>query len=265
MLGAIAGDIIGSPYEHEPIKTTDFPLFRPTSRFTDDTVLTVAVAEALLRQRDYTRLLEDYYYRYPGVPYGARFHDWASSHDHLPYQSWGNGSAMRVSPVAYAHSDVDAVLGEAKRSAEVTHDHPEGVRGAQATALAIFLARQEVDKPDIRAEIQCRFGYDLTRRVEDIRPDYKCDLSCQHTVPEALICFLDSSDFEDAVRLAVSLGGDADTMACITGSVAEPFYGGIPESIRTETLSRLDERIIAVISEFHIRYGLSNKTAGSDA
>lgn len=171
--------------------------------------------------------------------------------------TWGNGSAMRVSPIAYVCSDTDSVLEEATRSAEVTHNHPEGIRGAQATALAVFLAYQGSEKPVIRAEIEKRFGYDLTRSIKDIRPDYHCDLSCQHTVPEAIICFLESSSFEDAVRLAVSLGGDADTMACITGSIAEPFYGGVPGYIRSETLCRLDERLLAVLREFNRKYGVS--------
>lgn len=265
MLGAIAGDIIGSPYEHAPIKTTSFPLFGPFSRFTDDTVLTIAVADALLHGGDYAQFFVDYYYRYPLLPYGARFHGWANSHEHMPYNSWGNGSAMRVSPVACAYSDVDAVLEEAKRSAEVTHNHPEGVHGAQATALAVLLARQGRPKKEIRKEIQCRFGYALTRRVDDIRPEYQCDLSCQHTVPEAIICFLESSGFEEAIRNAVSLGGDADTMACITGAIAEPFYGGLPGDIYRETISRLDEQILGVLTRFRETYGLSKKPAGGNA
>jgi ADP-ribosylglycohydrolase len=254
MLGAIAGDIIGSAYEHAPIKTTGFPLFQAFSRFTDDTVLTVAVADALLHGGDYDRFLADYYHRYPFVPYGGLFHAWARSNDRRPYNSWGNGSAMRVSPVAYALPDMDSVLREARLSAEVTHNHPEGIRGAQATALAVFLARKGASKREIREAIQGGFGYDLSRHVDDIRPDYQCDLSCQHTVPEAMICFLESSGFEDAVRKAVSLGGDADTMACITGAVAEPFYGGVPEHIRREARLRLDQHLLGVLDRFAAEY-----------
>jgi len=253
ILGAIAGDIIGSPYEHYPIKATDFPLFGSACRFTDDTVLTIAVADALLHDGEYARSMEDYYYRYPMVPYGARFHDWASGHDHKPYNSWGNGSAMRVSPVAYAAQNAESVLAEAQRSAEVTHNHPEGVRGAQATALAVFLARTGHTKEAICDQVQDRFGYDLSQTVAQIRPGYSCDLSCQHTVPQAIVCFLDSSGFEETVRNAVSLGGDADTMACIAGSIAAPFYG-VPDWIRQQVLSLLDEPLLEVTQSFTLRY-----------
>lgn len=255
LLGAIAGDMIGAPYEHQPIKTVDFPLFSPASRFTDDTVLTVAIADALLNGGDYVRSLERYFYRYPTLPYGGGFYDWATSHDHRPYNSWGNGSAMRVSPVAYAATNVASVLAEAERSAQITHNHPEGIKGAQATALAVFLARKQSPKEEIRKEIESRFGYNLSRSLEQIGPGYVCDLSCQHTVPEAFICFFESTSFEDAVRKAVSLGGDADTMACIAGSMAEAFYGGVPRDIEVETLSRLDDGILDTLTRFTQRFG----------
>ena len=255
ILGAIAGDIIGSRFEHSPIKTTDFELFAVGCRFTDDTVLTVAVADALLSGRNYSAVLEGYYYRYPQVPYGARFHDWARGREHLPYFSWGNGSAMRVSPVAYVSLDPDIVLAEAQRSAEVTHNHPEGIRGAQAVALGILLARTGVTKADISKQIEARFGYDLSKSVADIRPHYVCDLSCQHSVPEAFACFLDSKDFESAVRNAVSLGGDADTIACISGSLAAAFYGGVPAWLEQRVEHYLDGFLMAVARSFIGRFG----------
>ena len=254
MLGAITGDIIGSVYEHYPIKTKDFELYAPHCRFTDDTALTVAVADALLKDRNYSRSLERFYYHYPRVPYGARFHDWASSHDQLPYNSWGNGSAMRVSPVAYCFDSLEEVLEEAKQSAEVTHNHPEGIKGAQAVAAAILWARKGRDKNFIKEEVCRRFDYDLSRSLDVIRPVYTCDLSCQHTVPEAIICFLESDSFEDCIRNAVSLGGDADTMACIAGSIAEAFYG-IPDYFIEKSMSYLDERIIYILQKFSESYG----------
>lgn len=250
MLGAIAGDIIGSPYEHDPIKTTKFPLFRPSSRFTDDSVLTSAIASKLLFGGDYTDALERFYYHYPLLPYGAKFLEWASSINHQPYGSWGNGSAMRVSPVPYFCSSVEEVLKESKRSAEPTHDHPEGIRGAQAVALSIYLALEKESKVNIRDAVARQFGFDLKKRVDAIRPSYSCDFSCQNTVPQAIVCFIESDDFESAIRLAVSLGGDSDTMACITGSIAEAFYGGVPQYIRKPVLERLDNRLRAILEEF---------------
>lgn len=183
MIGAIAGDIIGSVFEHEPIMTKNFKLFGAGCRFTDDTVLTIAIADALLKGISFTKSMEKFYYFYPMVPYGARFHEWASSHDHKPYNSWGNGSAMRVSPVVYISTNVESVLNNARASAEVTHNHPEGIKGAQATALSIWLAKQGLDKETIKSEISSRFNYDLDKKLSVIRPDYQCDLSCQHTVP----------------------------------------------------------------------------------
>ena len=255
MMGAIAGDIIGSVYEHSPVKTVDFDLFPFGSTFTDDTVLTAAVADALLRGRDYADAFEDFYYKYPNVPYGARFHDWARAREHAPYNSWGNGSAMRVSPIAHARDDLEEVVREAARSAAVTHDHEEGVRGAEAVAASVFLAWTGGSKADVRDLVSGRFGYDLSRPLDEIRPEYVCDLSCRNTVPQAVECFLESESFESCVRNAVSLGGDADTMACIAGSIAEPFYGGVPEAIRTRVTARLDERLATLILDFSRRYG----------
>ncbi len=232
MIGAIAGDIIGSVYEARPIKTKDFPLFHPQGRFTDDTVLTVAVAEAILSGRPYQETIREYGRRYPRAGYGASFMDWLLAENPLPYGSFGNGSAMRVSPVGFAFASEAEVLRESRKTAEITHNHPEGIKGAEATALAVFLARTGRSKRDIRARIASQFGYNLDRTVDEIRPGYSFDVSCQGTVPEAVIAFLESDSYEDAVRNAVSLGGDSDTLACITGGIAEAFYGGIPDEIR---------------------------------
>lgn len=253
MMGAIAGDIIGSVYEHHPIKTTDFPLFQPRSRFTDDSVLTVAVADAILNGQPYRDAVLAWGRRYPNAGYGSTFIRWLQTDDPVPYHSWGNGSAMRVGPVGWAFDTEDEVLYQAKRSAEITHNHPEGIKGAQATALAVYLARTGAAKATIRERIEAEFGYDLARTVESIRPAYRFDVSCQGTVPEALIAFLDTEFYEDAVRAAVSLGGDADTLACIAGAVAEAFYGGVPDSIRAEVRARLTPELWAVVEAFERR------------
>ena len=254
MLGAIAGDIIGSVYEWDNIKTKQFPLFRPESRFTDDTVLTVAIADAILNQVDYTASLKQYHQWFPNAGYGRTFKDWAGSSRREPYNSWGNGSAMRVSPVGYAFDNLEQVLQEAKHSAEVTHNHPEGIKGAQATAAAIFLARTEQSKSEIKTYIESMFAYDLSQELDAIRPAYRFDVSCQGSVPQAITAFLESTDFEDAIRNAISLGGDSDTIACIAGSIAEAFYGGVPDTITRETMARLDQRLIDVVEAFTTRY-----------
>jgi ADP-ribosylglycohydrolase len=265
MLGAIAGDIIGSVYEGKKhwlaARAADFqPLFSPRARFTDDTVLTLAVADALLHGSDLAGLLKDYYSRYPGAGFGDEFKRWAASDDFEPYGSWGNGSAMRVSPVAWAFGTLEEVLHRAKESARVTHSHPEGIKGAQATAAAIFLARSGAQKWELRDEVEWRFHHDLSFALDDIRPAYTFDSSCQGTVPQAIVAFLESSDFESAVRLAVSLGGDCDTLACITGSIAAAFYG-IPRPIRQQALIRLDEPLKEVVTEFESRYPEAAKSA----
>jgi ADP-ribosylglycohydrolase len=232
MIGAIAGDIIGSVYEHRPIKTKDFPLVDPRCRFTDDTVLTLAIADAILSGRAYLDSVREIGQRYPNAGYGGTFIQWLYSRDPRPYNSWGNGSAMRVSPVGFAFSSEDEVLEHAKMTAEISHNHPEGIKGAQAVALAVFFARTGAGKEEIRTRITDLFAYDLDRTVDDIRPGYFFDVSCRGTVPEAIISFLDSSSYEDAVRNAVSLGGDSDTLACITGGIAEAFYGTVPKEMQ---------------------------------
>ena len=268
MFGAIAGDVIGSAYEWNRVKTEDFPLFTETSGFTDDSVLTAATAEALLvclapdgpgveaLEQAYTGHFRAYGKRYPNAGYGGRFAQWLASEPPRPYRSFGNGSAMRVSPVAYAFGTLDEVLREARRNAAVTHNHPEGIKGAQATAAAIFLARTGAGKQDIRQYIETTFRYDLSRTLADIRPAYAFDESCQRTVPEAIIAFLESESFEDAIRKAVSLGGDADTLACITGSIALPHYGQMPKALHDGVMSRLDSGIRRVLRLFEQRFGV---------
>lgn len=254
MLGAITGDIVGSVYEWNNHRSKEFPLFAENAFFTDDSILTVAVADVLLNGGDYTETLRRYARRYPDGGYGGRFRTWIWDETMGPYNSWGNGSAMRVSPVGFAFDTVEDVLCEAERSAVVTHNHPEGVKGAQATALAILLARTGATKPEIKQEVVQRFGYDLDRTVDEIRPVYVFNESCQETVPEAIIAFLESESFEDAIRNAISLGGDSDTLACITGGIAEAFYKGVPEPIAEETLGRLSEDLRSVVDEFRRKY-----------
>ncbi|MBW6485639.1 MAG: ADP-ribosylglycohydrolase family protein [Syntrophobacterales bacterium] len=254
MIGAIAGDIIGSVYEHRPIKTKEFGLFTDLSRFTDDTVLTAAIGRAICHGRPYGEALHDMGRRYAQAGYGGEFFLWLSSDTPRPYGSWGNGAAMRVSPVGFAFATEEEVLRQAKLTAEVTHNHPEGIKGAQAAAIAIFLARTGKDKEQIRNRIAVQFGYDLNRTVDEIRPGYAFDVSCQGTVPEAIVAFLDSTTYEDAIRNAVSLGGDSDTLACITGGIAEAFYGGVPESIKKQARERLTPDLIEIVDDFYQRY-----------
>ncbi|MHB1557077.1 MAG: ADP-ribosylglycohydrolase family protein, partial [Isosphaeraceae bacterium] len=250
MLGAIAGDIIGSRFEHAAFKSTQFSLFHPRCRFTDDTVLTVALADSLLHGIPYVELLKSYYRAYPHAGYGGNFHQWARSDRAEPYNSWGNGSAMRVSPVGFAFNTLDEVLDQARRSAEVTHDHPEGIKGAQAIASSVFLARTGRTKEQIKDHVETAFGYDVSTPLDEIRPRYCFEVSCRASVPQAIRSFLESRDFEDAVRLAVSLGGDSDTLACMAGGIAQAFYGEVPERIRQGVYERLDDRLGALTREF---------------
>jgi ADP-ribosylglycohydrolase len=256
MIGAIAGDIIGSVYEFHPIKTKDFPLFDARCRFTDDSVLTIAVADAILENGSYLESIHDWGKRYPDAGYGGNFFSWLFHGPQEPYNSWGNGSAMRVCPVGFAFDTMDDVLAQAAASAMISHDHPEGIRDAQATALAVFLARTTQDKTAIKKEISALFGYDLDRTVDDIRRYYSFDVSCQGTVPEAVIAFLESDSYEDAIRNAISLGGDSDTLACITGGIAEAFYGGIPEEIQNAAREYLTSEQLEIVDAFSWEYGL---------
>jgi len=264
MIGAIAGDIIGSVYEHHPIKTKDFPLFHPRCQFTDDTVLTIAIAKAILGDRNYLKAVRELGRNYPFAGYGGTFIRWLHSNEPKPYNSWGNGSAMRVSPVGFAFETVDSVLQEAARTAQISHNHPEGVKGAQATALAVFLARSTRDKTLIRREVVDRFGYDLDRTIDDIRPSYRFDVSCQGTVPQAIIAFLDSNSYEDAVRNAISLGGDSDTLACIAGGIAEAYYGFIAAPILDKVKECLTAELWEITLQFYRTY-VHDKTKPSDS
>lgn len=253
MIGSLAGDIIGSVYEFNNIKTKDFPLFSKESFYTDDSIMTIAVADWLLHGGDLVRVMQYYgsKYPFPMGGYGARFDKWPHEKNPKPYNSWGNGSAMRVSPVGWYFDSLEETINVAEETAVVTHNHPEGIKGAQATASAIYLARKGKSKEYIRSFITDNFGYDLNRCCDDIRCDYKFDESCQGTVPEALIAFLESRSFEDAIRLAVSLGGDSDTLACITGGIAEAFYRyRIPYGIRSKVLSLLDDDLRRIVKEF---------------
>ena len=257
MLGAVAGDIIGSVYEHRPIKTTRFPLFQDHSHFTDDSVLTLAVAQAILEgKEEYGWTLKEFGRAYPQAGYGGSFYQWIFEQEVKPYNSWGNGAAMRVSPVGFAFHEENRVLQEAQKTAAVSHDHPEGIKGAQAAALTVLLARRGILKSDLRKRIADQFNYDLNRTVEEIRPGYGFDVSCQGTVPEALTAFLDAEGYENAVRLAVSLGGDSDTLACIAGAAAEAFYGGVPATITRKVKEILPGNLWSIIETFYQRFDL---------
>lgn len=254
MLGAIAGDIIGSIWEGRSIKTKEFQLFDRRAEFTDDTVLTVATAYAILHGISYGEAYKQFGRAYPGRGYGANFQNWITMPGIRPYGSFGNGSAMRVGPVGWAFASRADVLKEAEKSAACTHNHREGVKGAQAVAVAVYLARTGYSKEDIRTEIEDAFDYNLDRSLTEIRRNYGFDVSCQGSVPEAIIAFLESKSYEDAVRNAVSLGGDTDTQACIAGAIAEAYYNSIPLKIASFTKKRLDETILRIIRDFSRKF-----------
>jgi ADP-ribosylglycohydrolase len=259
MLGAIVGDIIGSPYEFDPhtIKTTDFPLFSTNSRFTDDTVMTLAVAEGVMTgygdraktEQAIICSMRKYGKRYLNAGFGNRFFTWLVRDNPKPYNSFGNGSAMRVSPVAWAYQSLKDVVVYAATSAQITHSHPEGIRGAVSTAVAIYMARNGASKDEIRKHIENSYGYDFSRTLDNIRPNYHHVESCQESVPEAMTAFFESDSFESTVRNAVSLGGDSDTLAAIAGSIAEAYYG-IPDDIQVQALARLDEYLSETYTTF---------------
>ena len=236
MIGAIAGDIIGSVYEWNNIKTKEFPLFSDKCFFTDDSVLTIALADSILTGEPYIRNLKKFFSLYPDRGFGNGFAAWAKSGSIEPYNSWGNGSAMRISPVGYAFQSIDEVLNNAYEFTKITHNHAEGIKGAVATAAAIYLAWTTRTKNDIK------------------RPVYLGDVSCQGTVPQAIRAFLDSTGFEDAIRTAVSLGGDSDTLACITGGIAQAFYGGVPTEIQNKVYEVLDDRLKEISEKFMLKY-----------
>jgi len=256
MLGAIIGDVIGSFYEFNKTKEIMFPLFPEGSKFTDDTVLTIATAIAVVEGRqDYDWLYKKYALDHQDRGFGGMFARWAASPDMQPaYDSYGNGSAMRVVPIGWAFDDIERTIQEAGVSAAVTHNHVEGIKGAAALATAIFLARKGDSKEQIRTYIQDRFGYDLDRTIKEIRPTYTFDVTCQGSVPEAIIAFLDSIDYETAVRLAVSLGGDADTLACMAGGLAEAYYRKVPVTMIEKTWELLPEDFHKVIVDFYKKF-----------
>jgi len=256
MIGAIIGDIAGSAYEFTENKEPGVPLFSDEAGFTDDTIMTIATARALLDVKDYRGAYLALGEKYPAPKggYGMRFGAWLREGGPAPYDSWGNGSAMRVGPIGWAFGSLEETLAEAKRSAMVTHSHPEGIKGAQATAAAIWFARHRKPKDHIRKLIRATFGYDLSRTVDTIRRNYTFDESAQGTVPEAITAFLDSTDFESAIRNAISLGGDADTVGCITGAIAEAYYREIPAAWRTATLERIPTGFADTIRDFEASF-----------
>ena len=264
MYGALLGDMIGAPYEFDRgDKTKSFPLFSKGSHFTDDSVMTIAVADALLGldknadeeiiHHEITKSMRIWGRKYPHAGYGSRFHDWLFTHwQPKPYGSYGNGSAMRVSSVGWLYDTLKETRRYARMTAEVTHNHPEGIKGAEATAAAIFLARTGASKDEIREYIIQEFDYDLSRTCDQIRPEYCHVESCQKTVPEAITAFLEGNSFENVIRTAVSLGGDCDTLGCIAGSIAEAYYG-VPKELKEECRKRLPADMLEVLDRFEMR------------
>lgn len=252
LMGAICGDIMGSSYEfwRSRTKKYDFNPFPPRAKFTDDTVMSIAVAEWIMTGGDLVKIMQKWGRKYPNSGFGGNFKLWLVDENPQPYNSFGNGSAMRVSAVGCVYDSLEETLEKAKESAEVSHNHPEGIKGAEATAAAIYLAREGKSKEEIKKYITDAFGYDLNRTCEEIRPKYKFDVTCQGSVPESIICFLESKDYEDCVRLAISMGGDADTMGAIAGSIAAEYYGEIPETIFEKCWSKLPDDIKEIINEF---------------
>ena len=257
IIGTIAGDVIGSSREFRPIKTKDFRLFDGYSTFTDDTVITLAIASWLIKDKNSKDVLiseiKRFGLRYPDAGYGRMFLDWLSRENPESYGSWANGSAMRVSPVAWVADSLKEAQKLAKMSAIVTHDHPEGIKGALATCDAVYLARMGSDKDEIKSHIEKTYHYDLSRRIDEIRPDYTFDVSCRGSVPESIICFLEGRDFEDTIRNAVSLGGDADTQAAIAGGIASAYWD-VPTRIAARTIRRLDSNLLETFIDFREKF-----------
>ncbi|MDE6368015.1 MAG: ADP-ribosylglycohydrolase family protein, partial [Muribaculaceae bacterium] len=251
LMGTICGDIIGSWYEFSPIKRYDFEFFTDENKFTDDTICTIGIADALIHNEPFEPRLKSWCLKYPRAGYGGMFSSWMHSYIKGAYNSWGNGSAMRVSPIGAYVKTIEECLSVAKQSAEITHNHPEGVKGAQAVASAIFLALHGCDKKVIKDYIETEFCYDLSRSYKDIQPLYSFEVSCQKSVPESIIAFLESYNYESAIRLAVAYGGDADTMAAISGGVAAAYYGEIPDFIISKCKTILSREILSVIDSFN--------------
>lgn len=259
MYGAILGDMIGSPYEFDRgQKTKDFPFSMAESAYTDDSVMTIAVAEALMDsgsqpeekvKENLVRSMRSWGRRYMYAGYGVRFYAWLNSEHPVPYGSYGNGSAMRVSSAGWMYDTLEYTRTVARWTAEVTHNHPEGIRGAEAAASAIFMARTGSSREEIREMVIRDYGYDLSRTCDQIRPGYHHVETCQKTVPEAITAFLEGRDFEDVIRTAVSLGGDCDTLTCIAGGIAEAYYG-VPDALKQECRARLSEDMLEVLERF---------------
>ena len=263
MYGLIAGDMIGSIYEHRRVASYDFPLFHPWSTWTDDTVLGLAIAYAIRHGIPYDQALRSFARLYPDAGYGGSFIDWFSEDGAPSYYSWGNGSAMRVAAVGYAFDSLDRVLSEARSTALPTHNHPEGIRGAQAVAGAVFLARTGRTKDEIREFVTDEIGYELSAPVEHLRQTYSFDVSCQGSVPQAVRCYLDSQTWEEAVRNAVYIGGDSDTLAAIAGSIAEAFYGAVPEPVVRRIQEALPHDLQSVLEDFVFHYGFAGRLVTS--
>jgi len=257
MFGAIIGDVIGSVYEFNNVKWENFPLFGPDSTYTDDTVLTVAVADCLLNGKEYSHTFKEYGQKYFCSGFGGMFLQWIRTDDLEPYNSYGNGSAMRVSPIGFAFNTLDETLKEARKSAIVTHNHPEGIKGAEAVAAAIYIARQGNSKENIQQYIESNYGYNLKITLDEIRPGYYFDETCPGSVPQAICAFLDSNSFEDAIRKAISIGGDSDTIACFTGGIAQAFYRNIPEPIITKVRRILPDKFIEIVDQFNERHHIT--------
>jgi ADP-ribosylglycohydrolase len=252
MIGAIIGDIAGSIFEFNNTNSEDFELITGSSFFTDDSVMTVATADCILNNGDFAVYYKNYFRKYPDRGYGAMFSQWGSSESLEPYNSYGNGSAMRVSPVGFAYNDMQTVLDMAKKSAECTHNHPEGIRGAQTIAACIFAARQNRDKDSIKKTAE-DLGYDLSFKLGEIRFYYCFDESSQGSVPQAIKAFLESVSFEDVIKKAITLGGDSDTIACMAAGIAEAYYG-VPEYLKKQAMEKLDSHMTGIIDEFYKRY-----------
>jgi|SRR5690554_3704819 len=264
MLGAIIGDIVGSRFEWNNNKTKHFELLNDKCFFTDDTVMTLAIAKAILHSKsDYSDLsslsikyMQEVGRNYPSCGYGGSFGLWVFSNNTKPYNSFGNGAAMRVSPVGFVAKSLDQAISLSKKVTEVTHNHPEGIKGAEATAVAIYLARNGYNINDIKNYIDKHY-YKMNFTLDEIRDTYKFNETCQDTVPQAIMAFLESTSFEDAIRNAISIGGDSDTLAAITGGIAEACYG-IPKEIRNKALTYLDKRLLNILLDFENKYGINS-------
>ena len=257
MIGAIIGDYVGSAYEFANTKDYNFQLITPESDITDDSIMSIAIAHAICEGKSYESSMRYWGNKYPNPKgsYGGSFGAWLRSENPQPYNSWGNGAAMRVSAIGWAFETLEEVQREAQRSAMCTHNHSEGIKGAMAVASAIYFVRMGKSKEELKQYIETNFGYNLSRKTADIRPTYQFNESCQGTVPEAIICYLESSCFVDAIRLAVSLGGDSDTLACITGSIAEAESScAIPTELLKATLTSLPTELRNELSKFIYTY-----------